>query len=346
MKGVKFGEYHTYDSWGLLQTPNWEIGLPEVKEKKINIEGADGDQDYTDFFGGVKYGNRALKFEFVYPTLVTGNEFMQMVSEISDALHGQKLKVVLDDDTEHYYIGRAKVTGFNVKKGVGTIEITVDAEPYKLKKDVSGAVINLAGKNLINLDEAVIGGTNTWVKTATGFTYTQTAGGGSYVYFNVPLEAGKTYTFSVNGANLAQTSLYIYTDRIYGTAYKTSNAGAHCTFTPDKSGVYVCAVITNSTATSAEFSEIMLAEASSVGTYEAYDSTVKTREVTIVGARMAAIPKIYATQDGIITSKGKTVKLTAHTSVEVPEFQIEQGNNLFTASAAGRVLISWQEGRM
>ena len=134
MKGVKFGDYHTYDSWGLLMTPNWEIGLPEVKEKKINIEGADGEQDYTDFFGGVKYGNRTLKFEFVYPTLVTGTEFMQKASEIADTLHGQKLKVALDDDSEHYYTGRAKVTGFSVKKGIGTMEISVDAEPYKMKK--------------------------------------------------------------------------------------------------------------------------------------------------------------------------------------------------------------------
>ena len=344
MKGVKFGDYHTYDSWGLLMTPNWEIGLPEVKEKKINIEGADGEQDYTDFFGGVKYGNRTLKFEFVYPTLVTGTEFMQKASEIADKLNGQKLKVALDDDSEHYYTGRAKVTGFSVKKGIGTMEISVDAEPYRLKKDVSGKIIHLAGKNLINLNEAVIGGTNTWVKTATGFTYTQTAGGGSYVFFNVPLEAGKTYTFSTKGTNLAQTSLYIYSDRIYGTAYKNSNTGAPCTFTPNKTAVYVCAIITNSTATSAEFSEVMLAEASSVGTYEAYDSTVRTATVNITGTRMATVPKIYATQGGIVTSKGVTSKLVAQGSIEVPEMQIEQGNNPFTASASGRVLVSWQEG--
>lgn len=343
MKGVKFGNLHSYDTWGLLLTTK-NIGSPIVKEKKIDIEGADGDLDYTEVFGSVKYGNRTLKFEF--QKALKPSELVSLASDIQDAIHGLKMAVTLDDDPDWYYHGRVSVKDFNWKKGIGTIEIEVDAEPYKLKHSLSGKVINLARKNLINLNAAVIGGTNTWVKTATGFTYTQTEGGGSYVCFNVPLEAGKTYTFSVKGTNLSQTSLYIYTDRIYGTAYKNANAGQPCIFTPATSGVYICAVITNSTATAADFGEIMLAEGSSVGTFELYDGTVRTAEVDIIGTRMVAIPKIFATGEGIITSKGKTTRLVVGSGIEVPEMQIEQGNNRFTASAAGRVLISWQEGRL
>lgn len=144
MKGVKFGEYHTYDTWGLLMTPNWEIGLPEVKEKKIDIEGADGEKDYTEFFGGVKYGNRTLKWEFVYPTLVTGNEFMQKMSAMSDVLHGRSMPIILDDDSDYVYTGRARVVGFNVKDGIGMVEITAEVEPYKMKveKTTISAVLN------------------------------------------------------------------------------------------------------------------------------------------------------------------------------------------------------------
>ena len=137
MKGVKFGEHHTYDTWGLLMTPNWEIGLPEVKEKKIDIEGADGEKDYTEFFGGVKYGNRTLKWEFVYPKLISGNSFMQKVSEIADAVHGRKLSIRWDNDPDYVYTGRVKVSSFAVKDGIGTVEISADAEPYKMKNEMT-----------------------------------------------------------------------------------------------------------------------------------------------------------------------------------------------------------------
>ena len=344
MKGVKFNGLHSYDEWGLLLSKK-EIGSPTAKEKKVDIEGADGELDFTEALGGVKFNNRTLKFTFKKGGM-TPVSILALVSDIQDAIHGKKLKVTLDDDPDWYYYGRIKVADFNLEKTIGTVVIEVDAEPYKLKQNLSGKIIHLAGRNLINLNEAIVGGTNTWVKTATGFNYTQTEGGGSYVYFNVPLEANKTYTFSVKGTNLSQTSLYIYTDRVYGTAYKNANAGSPCTFTPDKTGVYVCAIIANSTATAAEFSEVMLAEASSVGTFEPYNSTVRTAEVDIMGARMVAIPNIYATGEGIITSRGKTTKLVVGSSIEAPEMQIEQGNNRFTASASGRVLISWQEGRL
>lgn len=147
MKGVKFGEHHSYDSWGLLMSPNWEIGLPEIKEKKIDIEGADGELDYTEYFGGVKYGNRKLKFEFIKPTLTDAKEFMRIVSDIVDDLHGQKMQIVLDDDKEFFYLGRARITGFSVKQGIGTVEIEADCDPYKMKietttlsSDVSGTM--------------------------------------------------------------------------------------------------------------------------------------------------------------------------------------------------------------
>lgn len=343
MKGVSFGGFHSFNEWGLfLSKPT--IGGAEIKTGKIDIKGADGSLDYTEVFGGVKYSNRQLKFEFTKVVDSTAT-FYDLVSVVSDAIHGKSLKVVSDDDLDYYFIGRCSVSGA-CDRSVCTITVEVDAEPYKLKHNLSGRVINLAGKNLLNLDSVVIGGTNTWVRTATGFDYTQTESGGSYAYFNVPLEAGKTYTFSVKGSNLSQTSLYIYTDRIYGTLYKNSNAGSPCTFTPNKSSIYVVALITNSTATAADFGEVMLAEGSSVGTFELFDNTVKTKEVVVVGARMLVVPKIYATGEGIVTSKGVTRRLSTNAFIEIPEMQIEEGNNVFTASASGLVLVQYQEGRL
>lgn len=41
MKGITFGNLHTYDDLQLILTTK-EIGAPAVKSKKIDIEGADG----------------------------------------------------------------------------------------------------------------------------------------------------------------------------------------------------------------------------------------------------------------------------------------------------------------
>ena len=41
MKGITFGNLHTYDDLQLILTTK-EIGAPTVKSKKIDIEGADG----------------------------------------------------------------------------------------------------------------------------------------------------------------------------------------------------------------------------------------------------------------------------------------------------------------
>lgn len=159
MKGVKFGEYHTYNTWGILMTPNWEIGLPEVKEKKVDIEGADGEKDYTEFFGGVKYGNRSLQWEFVYPTVMTTSEFAQKVTEIADALHGQKMQIVADDDRDYFYTGRARIAGYSLKDGIGTIDIVADAEPYKMKVEKTAISAVLDGAKdiyLVNARKSVV----------------------------------------------------------------------------------------------------------------------------------------------------------------------------------------------
>ena len=48
MKGITFGNHHSYDEWGLVLKGK-EIQAPEPKVQKIEIEGGDGFLDLTDF---------------------------------------------------------------------------------------------------------------------------------------------------------------------------------------------------------------------------------------------------------------------------------------------------------
>jgi hypothetical protein len=128
MKGIKFGEYHSYNDFSLILSSK-TIGTPSPKTEVIDIPGGDGVLDLTDFFGEVKYGNRELSFEF--STMVPQEEFMELFSRVQNALHGKKMQIVLDDDAEWTYMGRITVSEWKAEKSIGKLAIDCDCEPYK-----------------------------------------------------------------------------------------------------------------------------------------------------------------------------------------------------------------------
>ena len=129
MKGITFGNIHSSDLQMVLVSK--EIGSPEVKVKKIDIEGADSALDLTDFFGEAKYENLTHKFNF--STIVPQRDFPSMFSAVKNVLHGKKMRVILDDDPLFYYVGRIHVSSFTNDKRIGNITIEADCEPYKYK---------------------------------------------------------------------------------------------------------------------------------------------------------------------------------------------------------------------
>lgn len=132
MKGVSFNSLHSFEEWGLILSEK-EIGSPDIKESKVDVEGADGELDYTEAFGGVKFGNRTIKFGFQKAN-ISAREFLNLLSDVHDALYGRQMTVSLDDDPDWYYQGRCKVADFTHNGRIAKLSIEVDAEPYKLKK--------------------------------------------------------------------------------------------------------------------------------------------------------------------------------------------------------------------
>ena len=130
MKGIKFGNYHSYNDFSLILS-NKTIGTPSPKTEEIDIPGGDGVLDLTEFFGEVKYENRPLSFEF--STMVPQDEFMNLFTRVQNALHGQKMQIVLDDDAEWAYMGRISVSEWKAEKSIGKLTIDCDCEPYKTR---------------------------------------------------------------------------------------------------------------------------------------------------------------------------------------------------------------------
>jgi phage-related protein len=141
MKGITFGKFHSYNDFNLILSGK-EIDSPTVKEKRLEIEGADSDLDLTEFFGEPKYSNTRHKFNFT--TMFKGTEFLSAFSAIKNAIHGKKMRVILDDDPSFYYVGRIFVTKFTDERNIGILQIEADCEPYKykLEKTVISKAIN------------------------------------------------------------------------------------------------------------------------------------------------------------------------------------------------------------
>jgi len=143
MKGIRFDTFHSYLDFHLILKPK-EMASPAVKVRKIDIEGADSSLDYTDYFGEPKFEDVTHKFDF--STTVPQSEFLSLYSRIKNALHGKKMRIVLDDDPLFYYLGRVSVLPFTTDRNIGLVSIECDCEPYKYKIKKTVVKVELIGE--------------------------------------------------------------------------------------------------------------------------------------------------------------------------------------------------------
>ena len=148
MKGVSFLGFHSYSDLHLLMTGK-EIGSPEVKRQTIDIEGADGELDFTDFFGEPKYMNAQHRFDF--ESIQPRNEQLSQFTDIKNKLHGKKGRIILDDDPSFFYVGRCFVSAYKPEKVIGRISIECDCEPYKYKVDETVVTRAINGTETVSL---------------------------------------------------------------------------------------------------------------------------------------------------------------------------------------------------
>lgn len=148
MKGVSFLGFHSYKDLHILMTGK-EIGSPEVKRQTIDIEGADGELDFTDFFGEAKYMNAQHRFDF--ESIQPRNEQLSQFTDIKNKLHGKKGRIILDDDPSFFYVGRCFVSSYKGEKGIGRISIDCDCEPYKYRMEKTVVTRAIDGTETVNL---------------------------------------------------------------------------------------------------------------------------------------------------------------------------------------------------
>lgn len=146
MKGIMFGNYHSWTDLHLILNKK-EIGSPAVKEDEIEVEGADSNLDLTEFFGEPKYNNVIHKFDF---STIERNS-LSLFSNIKNALHGKKVRIILDEDPGFYYVGRLHVSPYTNEKGIGSLTIEANCEPYKYKLEKTVVQATIADSATVTL---------------------------------------------------------------------------------------------------------------------------------------------------------------------------------------------------
>lgn len=121
---------HTEKDWGLRLLSIY-IPMPEPKIKLVDIPGGDGSIDLTEVNGRPAYKDRSgLELTF---DLVDGNYkvWYTKYSQFAESVHGRKIKMILDDEPEHYYMVRLEIDGEKTNPVYGRITLKGTAEPFK-----------------------------------------------------------------------------------------------------------------------------------------------------------------------------------------------------------------------
>lgn len=133
MRGVIFGDKHSYRDWGLILKSYPVISPPTPKLKMIPVPGSDKIIDLTQHLtGSVHYEPRTIQFEFI--TGAEREQWPTLYSDILTYLHGQSIQIILDDDPNWYYTGRVTVGNMEADKKTATLPMTATVEPYKRER--------------------------------------------------------------------------------------------------------------------------------------------------------------------------------------------------------------------
>ena len=134
--GATINGKHTWKDYGLVIGNTDIVSEPSPKTNYIEVPGSSIRIDLTETLTGqVEYESRQLKFslgkmerEDLWPVFY--RTFLK-------AYQGKEVRVVLDQEPDVYYHGRAEVSGFSRNGRLGTFTLTIDADAYKYEINVS-----------------------------------------------------------------------------------------------------------------------------------------------------------------------------------------------------------------
>lgn len=133
---------NTWSDWHLIPSSRLSIAHPTFVSKFIEIPGADGMLDLTEYLTGRPvFGQRQGTLDFFVANFIENWETIR--DKMVRVLHGKKIKMRLMDDPTYYYDGRFTVGQWQSGADHSSIQISYQLDPYKLKICKEGSVPQL-----------------------------------------------------------------------------------------------------------------------------------------------------------------------------------------------------------
>lgn len=134
---VWIGDKNTWTDWHLIPISRPVIQPPPIHTNTVEVPGANGYVDLTDFPTGFPtYGNRTGTLEFYVDHSASNWDWDQAYDTIVNYLHGAKLKMILCGETgaktSFYYEGRFSVNQWKSDRVCSSITINYDVFPYRM----------------------------------------------------------------------------------------------------------------------------------------------------------------------------------------------------------------------
>lgn len=129
-RGTLFGGLHSNQDFHLIQQ-SVDVQPAKPKLNIVDIPGANGSKDLSaQPAGRIVFEDREITWTFaLYP----GDKWEKKHTEVSNALNGQALNIVLDSDPEYFYTGRLTVDKYKVDGLLKQITVKATCRPYKAK---------------------------------------------------------------------------------------------------------------------------------------------------------------------------------------------------------------------
>ena len=208
--GATINNEHTLRDWGAAITNSDIISVPEPNLTVLEVPGRNGRLDLSEALSGdVTYGNREIKLELA--SHVSIDSWYEKCLRIFNTYHGRQVQVIFDDDSTHFYKGRATVSDPQRVRNGGTFVFAVSAEPFRYAVSQTSKVISGTGTNSI-----VVSGRMPVCPTITAtaacemvigdVTYSLVAGEQTFV---IPFSTGNT-EIKINNLSSGNTVTFTY----------------------------------------------------------------------------------------------------------------------------------------
>ena len=121
--------WNTRDDWGLALQTQPTFSLPEQKTRYLDMPGGNGVIDLSAAITGYPvYGNRQGSFTFAVKDNQSG--WQSLIHQLAGILHGQYVRIALDDDPGWYCEGRVALEIGECSRQHATVVISYNVGPY------------------------------------------------------------------------------------------------------------------------------------------------------------------------------------------------------------------------